>query len=65
MEMDMKIFNWAPVMMIIVGISTITYWFLYGKYNKIEFDDKLWSNLSIKFNKNFYKTLKLESLDYF
>ena len=41
MEMDIKIFNWAPVMMIIVGISTITYWFLYGKYNKTEIDDKL------------------------
>ena len=33
MELNIKVFNWAPVIMFIVGIFCLIYWKAYGKYN--------------------------------
>jgi len=38
MGMNLKILNWAPIMMVLTAISSLVYWFLYGKY-KIEIED--------------------------
>ena len=38
-SLNLMIFNWAPVMVILVTILALSYWFIYGRFNEFEIEE--------------------------